>query len=392
MQHISEEERRVISDGLKKNMPVGDIAAVLGRDRVTVCREIKRNRTSVGYPADATGQCPRLERPPYVCNACENAGLHCQFQKRYYIPTAAQEKYRERLVESRNGVNLSEEELEHIGSIVASGTEKGQSVHHVLVAHSAEMNVCEKTVYSLINKGYLKVKRHHLPVAPYRKPRKTKLRLSKPNQHKVDRMCLEGRRREDFEMFMDANPDAGVVEIDTVIGSRGGKALLTMNFDRCGLMLAVLRDRNDAQSVKETFDTLERTVGYETFRKLFPVVLADNGSEFSNPTAIETGVDGRQRTRLFYCHPYSAYEKPHVENNHLNVRKILPKGTSFNSLTQDKVNLAMSHVNSLFRKEYGNATAAANFIGIYGKGIMHKLGIREIPADEVCLKPELLEK
>jgi len=392
MTHISAEERSLINEGIRKNMSVSDIADAIGRDRVTVSRELKRNRTSVGCPSDDGRQCPKLERPPYVCNACEDFNKRdCPFQKWLYLSNKAQDKYLDRLVDSRTGVNLSEEELERINSIISPGTGKGQSVHHVITAHADEMNICEKTVYSLINKGFLDVKRHHLPVAPYRKQRKLKVRNSKPNQHKVDRKCLEGRRYEDFEIFMADHPDMHAVEIDTVLGCRGGKVLLTMNFDCCGLMLAFIRDSNDARSVKDVFDMLESNVGHEMFRKLFPVVLADNGSEFSDPEGIEFGIDKRQRTRLFYCHPYSAFEKPHVENNHLNIRKVLPKGTSFNSLTQEKVNLMMSHVNSLFRKEYGNCTAMAKFIKMYGSKLLPKLGIREIPSDEVCLKPELLK-
>jgi len=300
--------------------------------------------------------------------------------------------YRDRLVESRTGANLPGNELVQINSIVSHGISHGQSIHHVVCAHADELDICEKTVYALVNKGCLDAKRHRLPSAPYRRQRRLKLRKSKPNQHKVDRQCLNGRTYDDFLRFREGNRDACIVEIDTVIGSIGGKALLTVNFDCCGLMLAFLRDRNDARSVQKVFDMLEEALGCDSFRNLFPAVLADNGSEFSNPSGMETGIDGRQRTRLFYCHPYAAYEKPHVENNHLNIRKILPKGASFDSLTQEKVNLVMSHVNSIFRKEYGNCTAVRLFRQHFSEKTLNSLGIREMPADEVCLKPGLLDR
>ncbi len=154
-------------------------------------------------------------------------------------------------------------------------------------------------------------------------------------------------------------------------------------------MLAFLRDANTARSVKEVMDGLEKPLGAETFRAFFPVMLTDNGSEFTDPAGIETGASGRPRTRPFYCNPYAPCEKPHIENNHENLRRIIPKGQSMDGLDQQRVNLALSHVNSLVRKEYGNRCAIDRFVDIFGAATLEKLGLRKIDADEVCLKPGL---
>ena len=120
--------------------------------------------------------------------------------------------------------------------------------------------------------------------------------------------------------------------------------LLTPQFDVCAAMSASLRDANTSQSVIDIFDGLERLLGLEVFRSVFPVLLTDNGTEFSNPGAIERSVDGDSvRTRVFYCDPYAAWQKPNLKNNHRNLRRILPKGESMDFLTQEKVNLPLPH-------------------------------------------------
>lgn len=207
----------------------------------------------------------------------------------------------------------------------------------------------------------------------------------------VDRRCLEGRRQEDFAAFCRANPDLPVVEMDSVEGTRGGKVLLTLNFDSCGLMLPFVREANTSRSVIDVFDGLERTLGLEAFRELLPVVLTDNGTEFSNPAALETSPDtGERRTRIFYCRPYSAWQKPHVENNHLNLRRIFPKGEPMDHVTPEKAALAACHLNSMLRRSFGNVPAIVRFEQAYGKGILEKLGVRLVPASEVRLTPDLV--
>ena len=189
------------------------------------------------------------------------------------------------------------------------------------------------------------------------------------------------------------HPDSPVGEMDSVLGDVGGKVLLTMQFNNCGLMLAFLRNTNHSQSVIDVFNLLEKRLTLAVFRKLFPVILTDNGSEFSNPTALESSlIAGAQRTRIFYCNPYSSWQKGHVENNHLNLRKVLPKGRSFEDLTQADINLMLSHVNSMARKSLNDVPAITLFETIYGKDILAKLGIAPISPDNVCLLPNLINK
>ncbi|MEF9973805.1 MAG: hypothetical protein RR893_07725, partial [Clostridia bacterium] len=89
---------------------------------------------------------------------------------------------------------------------------------------------------------------------------------------------------------------------------------------------------NTAKTVIDSIAKLYEGLGHDDFCKLFPVILTDNGSEFSHPSALEFAPDGRRRTQIFYCDPMASYQKPQVERNHEFIRTVLPKGTSFDSL------------------------------------------------------------
>lgn len=136
---------------------------------------------------------------------------------------------------------------------------------------------------------------------------------------------------------MEQHPELTPVQMDFVIGEIGGKVLLMVLFP-CGMLLAKLRDANNSQSVIDYIDSFERTFGLDLFRKLFPVILTDNGSEFSNPMAIEfSPVTRERRIWGFYCEPNAAWQKGNIENKHTNLRRILLRKTSFNAFTQDDI-------------------------------------------------------
>lgn len=164
-----------------------------------------------------------------------------------------------------------------------------------------------------------------------------------------------------------------------------------MHFVSSGLMLGFIRDYNTSASVTAIFNQLYQSLGHERFTTLFPVILTDNGAEFTNPTAIEFANGEIRRTRVYYCDPFSAYQKGAIEKNHEFIRRILPKGSSFDALTQRKVNLMMSHINSYPRQSLGNKTPYGVFQLFYGKEILKILGIKEIPPTELSLCPELLK-
>lgn len=329
--------------------------------------------------------CSKLKSSPYVCNNCETR-TKCTLQKHYYSAKVAQKDYEKLLVESRIGIECSPGEIESLDAIIKPLVNQGQSVHHILSNNRASIMVCEKTIYNYIEMGALSVKNIDLP-------RKIRYRARRKKQmsYKVDKKCLEDRRYDDYLKFLDQNKDISIVQMDSVEGTKGGKVLLTIHFVDTSFMLMFLRDANDSKSVTDSFKMIYDSVGDSEFQKLFPVLLTDNGSEFSDPESIEKIESKEKITNIFYCHPYSSYEKPEVENNHELIRRVIPKGKSMNNLTQKDINLLMSNVNSYTRKKLNDQSPFDSFSSRYGFKLIDSLQIKRIPANEVILKPYLLK-
>ena len=129
----------------------------------------------------------------------------------------------------------------------------------------------------------------------------------------------------------------------------------------------------------------------DVFINVFPLLLADNGSEFSNPTAIEYDKQGNPRSKMFYCNPSAPYEKPHCENNHGMIRGIIPKGVDFGRYTQEHIDFMMSHINSYSRKALGDKSPYEVFAFQYGEDLLKLFNLKKIPANEIILTPKLFD-
>ena len=329
--------------------------------------------------------CNKLKKPPYVCNGCLQR-QSCKLEKHLYNAKAAQKTYEATRSESRQGIAITPEELKRVDAIVSPLIKLGQSVHMICVNNADDIMLDEKTIYNYIDAGLLSVDNIDLP-------RKVRYRTrSHKKPVRVDKQCHVGRTYEDFEAYLAANPDIPVVEMDSVEGRKGGKVLLTIYFRNSSLMLAFIRDNNTAKSVAEVFEWLYEQLGHETFTSLFQVILTDRGSEFTNPLAIEFNKANERRTHIFYCDPQRSDQKGGCEVTHEMIRRVLPKKTSFDSLTQDDITLMMSHINSYNRKKLNNQSAHQLFSFINGGDILDILGIKAIPANEINLTPLLLKK
>ena len=331
--------------------------------------------------------CHKFDSPPYVCNNCKDKRL-CNKDKYIYSAKFADAAVTRRRSESRQGIRISDEKKEELDELVTRLVKKGQPLTHIYAEHENEMPVCLRTLYNYIDACLFDVRNIDLPRKVKYRPR-----YKKP-EFKVDRACRNGRTYKDFQLFMEAHPEYSVVQMDTVCGTQGGKVLLTIHFVDTSLMLAFIRDANTSRSVTEIFDAIHRILGKELFRKLFPVILTDNGSEFSNPKAIEFGPDGKdyRRTYVFYCDPSSPYQKGACEVNHELIRRIIPKGTSLDNYTQDDIFLMMDHINSYKRKKLNNRSPYDAFSFYYGEDVLKRLACKTVAAENIILKPRLLKK
>jgi len=307
-------------------------------------------------------------------------------EKHIYSAVEAHKEYETILSESRSGICCPEAELEQLNNLFSPLLIKGQSIHHICATQSSSVMFSERTVYNYVDAGLFTAKNIDLP----RKVR-FRARKSRHDSFKVDKSCRIGRTYEDYLLFLDDSPDCPVVQLDSVEGKKGGKVLLTIHFVKTEFMLAFLRDRNTAASVSNVFEKLYWELRPDRFIHIFPLLLADNGSEFSDPLSIEMDAENNLRTRMFYCDPSAPYQKGAAENNHEFIRRVLPKGNSFDHLTQEQVSCMMNHINSYHRANLGNHSPYEMFRLFYGQHILDALGAELISPNDITLRPELLK-
>ena len=350
--------------------------AVFGRRPCWSC-----GRCTEFCPAYERYPCPKLEKPPYVCNGCDGR-RDCCLEKSLYSASHAQKEYESLLRESRSGFAISGEELARLDSVVSPKLAMGQSIHHIAVTAKDETMRSERSIYAYVNGGLLSAINLDMPRTVRMRPRK-----GGGKTLKVDRSCREGRTFADYEAFMAEHPGTPTVQMDSVEGVKGGAVLLTLHFANPLLQAAFKRAANDSRSVTEIFDRLYTELGPELFTRLFQVILTDNGSEFTNPAAIEFDGRGNRRARVFYCDPNSPFQKGKCENNHEMIRRCIPKGTDIGRYSQEQISLMMSHINSYTRPLLGDRTPYDAFAFQYGAGALDVLGIKRVPAEEVNLTP-----
>lgn len=433
--HLTLDDRQEIQMGLKAGENFTAIARRIDSDRTTVSREVKARRIPVHnskgnncvhrnkcqFPAacscytpgryrygchkgkqDCGGACgdcipgcdryqedfcTRYEKPPYVCSACPDHRT-CRLQKMVYDAKRAQEVYETLRSESRRGISLSEEELTYLDSVVSPEIKHGQAVSVVWENHKEEMPVSDRTLYTYINSGLLDADNFDLR----RKLRMPSRKKSGPVL-RVDKQCHIGRSYEDYEAYVSKHPDAVISQMDSVIGRKGGKVLLTILFKNCDLQLMYIRDRNTAASVSAIFRTFRKLLGEQHFPELFQVVLTDRGSEFTDPAKIECDTKtGEIQCRVFYCDPMNSNQKSNCERNHEFIRYVIPKGTSMDHLTQADITKLMNHINSYPRKKWNGQAPLDLFIQIYGQEVATLLDLEKIPSDSINLTPALLKK
>ncbi len=330
--------------------------------------------------------CVRHSKPPYVCNGCGKRSF-CTLEKKFYISSTAYQEYRNLLSQSRTGTSYSEEELLRLDNLISPLIQQGQSPHHVFINNKDSIMTSERSIYRMIDSRIISAMNLDLPRKMRFKTRRKK------KEFKVDKSCRIDRDFACFQGFLKENPDIPITQLDSVEGKKGGKVLLTIHFVKCEMMLAFLRDANTARSVSDVFDFLYQGLGDADFKTIFRVCLADNGSEFSNPMALEFDLaSGVRRTRVFYCDPNAPFQKGSAERNHEFIRCFIPKGTALDRFTQDDITLMMNHINSYSRESLGNKSPYDVFRFFYGDKLLTLLGCTTIPAREITLNKSVFRR
>lgn len=380
--HLTLSDRNDIQLGLERGETFKAIGQSILKDPTTVSKEVKRNRQVRESICDNL-PCPLLDKAPFVCNGCPKRRQNCGFKKIFYLAKQAQKQYEQTLVEAREGTPLNSKTFWDMDKVISDGVKKGQHIYHILKTHN--LDVSSSTVYRHIRKGYLSIAPIDLARAvKFKERRKSKL----PS---IPKEAKKGRSYEDFQNYLVLNQLDSWLEMDTVMGRMGGKVLLTFNLSFCNFIFARLLDNKTALEVTKHLYDIKNTLHQadKDFFQLFPVILTDNGGEFARVNDIE--MDVRGESKLFFCDPNRSDQKGRIEKNHTLIRDILPKGTSFDNLTQEDINLVCSHVNSVKRAALNGKSAYELFAFTYGEEIPKLLGISKIPAEDVCQSSKLLQ-
>ena len=245
--------------------------------------------------------------------------------KRIYVAEGAQANRESLLHDSRTGVHPDADVIARMNDVLSPCIMRGQSVRKIISNNNDVFgSIKERTIYDCIAGGLFDVKRGDLPEACSRRQRKKK-------ETKTNAKCRVGRNYKMFLEYCRVNNITEWTELDTMIGRVGGKVLFTMILPG-GIMLLFRRDRKSSQTCTRIFNMLWEIAGPELFRELFSVILTDNGTEFSDPDMIENWRPDPEHNptkllwhgiKLFYCDPYCASQKSHVERGNREERRIL---------------------------------------------------------------------
>ena len=385
--HMTLDDRIEIQECLAKGMSFKDIGKRIEKSATTISREVKQHLQAHSNGHTKTDDvCPRLLKAPFVCNGCDKKSRSsCLYKRQIYVAKTAQQSYEELLVESRSGVALNKESFYEAEKTISDAVRNGQHIYHAV--KSNDVNVSVSSVYRYIKSGYYSIGLLDLPRAV-----KFKARNEKKSEF-VPYWAKQGRTYADFLEFISQNDDVSVVQLDTVIGEIGGKVIMTIHFVNTDFMVGLLMDNKTAAESASKIAELKKNLKANNFEfgEIAPILLTDNGGEFSIVSSFENDADGNLESHMFFCEPCSPHEKAHIEKNHTLFRDIVPTGTSFDGFTQDTVNLIFSHVNSVKRKQFNGKSAYEMFAFSYSEDLANALGISKIDPKKVVQDTSLLK-
>jgi IS30 family transposase len=279
---------------------------------------------------------------------------------------------------------LTEEEMNILVDTVYAALSKGQSIHHIF--ESYELPCSERSFYRYVENQVIPVKSIDLAKKVKYKKRKKK----KSFVHGTG--FFAGREYNDF-LKLDEDDRAVRTEVDTVWGTKyDRKCILSLHRVDLHFQIYILLQEKTKEEVVRALDWIEECCD-ERFSQFFGLLLFDRGSEFDDTSGIERSCKSdKPRARAYYCDPQRSDQKGSCEKNHVELRKLLPKGTSFENLDAHTLAKICSHVNSTVRKGCGNTTPMQLAMLCLPSTLLDNLGLSLIPAKDVISAPGILYK
>ena len=397
---------------IAKNLSWKETSKILKKNRSTVYRELK-NYFSIrdgkhtcehckhrnfckdnGVVMNQKGErdcfepiiCFRLSHFPFVCNNCENK-KKCNREKRYYDCINAENRSLGNRIGTRKHKRISKENIESINKIVSPLIFKGQSIHHIYETNPTLKTICcERTIRRLIYDRYLEAKAHDL-IRYSRFPHKKKRLIHDDHSLKnIERLFK--RTYSDLQRYLKNHPEVHIVQFDSVIGKAKDKyAILTITFPKERFQFGLRILKSDHNCVYGKLHDFFNKLGHKKTKKIFPILLADNGVEFSTFHNLE-----KFDIKVYFTNPYRSTDKAECERNHEFIRYIVPKGKTLDNLTQEDINIMFSHINSYIRESNKNKTPFELIKERFGSEFLELIGIKHVEPNDVVLKPRLLKK
>ena len=323
---INFEERKVIERLLKNNTPKRQIARMLNRSITTIRKEIKRGS---------------VEQREKIHTTSKNPNIPLYTTKQVYFADVGQREYKASRANCGCKCKIvnCHDFVEYVENMVQSEKWSLDAAAGFAKVHHLYDNTCStKTLYNWVDLGLCRIKNIDLPQKVRRNPHKRKVRKNK----RVLGTSIELRPAE-----INDRTEFGHWEGDGIVGRNKKGHLITLVERQTDVGILVnVRDRQ-ADKIVGVIDSLENSYG-SAFSDIFKSITFDNGSEFADCQGIEK--DGR--TKVYYAHPYSSWERGTNENWNGIVRRFIPKGSSFDDLQDSDIERIMNMINNLPRKRF----------------------------------------
>ena len=358
-----------------------------------LCKHCKSVKCYEGCTDYIKPLCDRLQETPYLCNGCDKY-YRCPMEKRIYRAPDAERTCKERQKEKSDGFNLTREQVERTDRLISPLIKNGMSPHAALQAVKDRVPVSEATLYRMIDARLISARNIDLPEKVSRRPSKLRKRKNK-DVYAVLSAQKKGRMYEDYLNYV---TEHGVftVEMDCVIGKKTDKAaIMSLHWKNSHMQLYFMLGVHGSAHVVEMLDRIECSLeSLELFRECFPLILTDNGEEFTDIVGMERSclIPGERRTHIFFCEPNRSDQKGSAERNHRLLRRIIPKGTSVEPFWQMDMSRVNDHVNSYIRKDLGDVCPYHLAAKLLPKDFFLLLGLEQIAPDQIILKPSLISK
>ena len=328
--HLSKTQRNQLEMLLKAKVKKKEIAEYLGVHLSTVYREIKRGEY-LHRNTDWT-------------------------ETKTYSADKADIKYRRMLKEKGSQIKLGNdyEYAEYLERKIIEEKQSPKAVLGYIKKHGIPFNttISVNTFYNYIRRGYFsQLEMYHLPRGS-RKRKNQHVRINKkaPKGISIEKRPLEILERITF----------GHWEMDCVCGpTKQSLLVLTERLTRKEIILPIATQ--SANAVVKALNRIEKRYGKQ-FKQIFKTITVDNGTEFSNCNGIEKSMYGKgQRTKVYYCHPYSSWERGSNERLNREIRRLIPKGTNLAQFTEKQIQNVEEWVNNYPREIFDFETSNERF-------------------------------